>query len=220
MDDKKSKRKNKKSKDENIGNGKTEDNIIEAEVLNEDDESDPKKEMSQEELEKLIKESGAEVINIDDLKKETETKKDKSKKIENEINTLKDRLLRLNAEYENYRKRTTKEKEGIYTSSIVDVVKEILPIMDTLEKSMEIETENIDDFKKGVTLTINKFKESLDNLGVEEIDTSKKFDPNFHDAVMHEKNDEYGEKEIVEVFIKGYKKDDKVIRYSVVKVVN
>ncbi|NLC66534.1 MAG: nucleotide exchange factor GrpE, partial [Clostridium sp.] len=98
--------------------------------------------------------------------------------------------------------------------------KEILPIMDTLEKSLEIETENVNEFKKGVSLTLDKFKESLNKLGIEEIDTSEKFDPNFHDAVMHEKNDDYGEKEISDVFLKGYKKDDKVIRYSVVKVVN
>lgn len=227
MDDKNNKRKNKKSKkekenlkNENLKNEENKDNISEANVLDDNKDSDSKEKMSQEEIERLIKESGAEVINIDDLKKESETKEDTTKKLKNEVSTLKDRLLRLDAEYENYRKRTKKEKDAIYTSSIIDVVKEILPIMDTLEKSMEIETDNVDEFKKGVNLTINKFKTSLDKLGIEEIDTSKKFDPNFHDAVMHEKNDEYGEKEIAEVFIKGYKKDDKVIRYSVVKVVN
>lgn len=207
----------KKIKDEN------EKDIVEEEVIEKEENQDSEEKMSKEEieeLERLIKESGAQVIDINDIKKGAEAKDDNSKKLENEVNTLKDRLLRLDAEYQNYRKRTQKEKEGIYTSSIVDVVKEILPIMDTLEKSLEIETENVNEFKKGVSLTLDKFKESLNKLGIEEIDTSEKFDPNLHDAVMHEKNDDYGEKEISDVFLKGYKKDDKVIRYSVVKVVN
>lgn len=215
----------KKIKDENekdiIEEEKKEEENLDSEEKEENAQSNEKMSKEElEELERLIKESGAEVINIDDLKNKSEEKEDKVKKLENEVNTLKDRLLRLDAEYQNYRKRTQKEKEAIYTDSIVDVVKEILPIMDTLEKSLEVETDNVNEFKKGVSLTLDKFKESLNKLGIEEIDTSEKFDPNLHDAVMHEKNDEYGEKEISDVFLKGYKKDDKVIRYSVVKVVN
>lgn len=142
------------------------------------------------------------------------------KKLENENQTLKDRLTRLHAEYENYRKRTQKEKEGIYTDSIVEVVKQLLPVLDNLEATMKVESDDLNTLKKGVDMTLVQFKEALQKFNVSEIDTKAPFDPNFHEAVMHVDDPSLGEKEIVQVFLKGYQRDEKIIRYSVVQVAN
>lgn len=145
--------------------------------------------------------------------------KDENIRLKNELETLKDRLLRVTAEYENYRKRTAKEKEGIYTDACNDVLKELVPVLDNLERAVAAEG-NLEDLKKGVEMTVKGFQNSLEKLGVEEIDTTKGFDPNFHQAVMHIEDENYGPSEVAEVFMKGYKKGDKVIRHSVVKVAN
>lgn len=142
------------------------------------------------------------------------------KKLENENSTLKDRLARLSAEYENFRKRTQKEKEGIYSDSIVEVVKEILPAIDNLEASLKVEAQDVESIRQGVSMTLNQFSDAFTKLKVSVIDTDMAFDPNYHDAVMHEDNPEFKEKEITQVFLKGYQREDKIIRYSVVKVAN
>ena len=110
--------------------------------------------------------------------------KDEKKKLDNELNTLKDRLMRLSAEYDNFRKRTSKEKEGIYTDACVDVLKELVPVLDNLERAIAVDG-SVEDLKKGIEMTIKGFQSSLEKLGVEEIDTTSGFDPNFHQAVMH-----------------------------------
>ena len=145
--------------------------------------------------------------------------KNENEKLSNEIETLKDRLLRTAGEYDNYRKRTDREKEGLYASACEDVLKEILPVLDNLERAI-LAQGDIEDLKKGVDMTLKQFKDSFKNLGVEEISTENGFDPNLHDAVMHTEDEQYGEKEVVEVFLKGYKKGDKIIRHSMVKVAN
>ena len=145
--------------------------------------------------------------------------KDENAKLQNELDTYKDRLLRTAAEYDNFRRRTAKEKESIYTESCFDVLKDILPVLDNLERASEVAKEN-ENIKKGIDMTINSFKDTLNKLGVAEIDASGKFDPNLHNAVMHVEDESYGEKEIVEVFQKGYQKGDKILRYSMVKVAN
>lgn len=145
--------------------------------------------------------------------------KEENKKLTNELETLKDRLLRVTAEYENYRKRTAKEKEGIYTDACIDVLKEIVPNLDNLERAVEANG-SVEDMKKGVEMTLKGFQTALEKLGVEEIETSKGFDPNLHQAVMHIEDENFGDNSVAEVFMKGYKKGDKVIRHSVVKVAN
>jgi len=145
--------------------------------------------------------------------------KDENKRLNNELEALKDRLLRVSAEYDNYRRRTTKEKEGIYSDACSDVLKEMVPVLDNLERAMTVDG-NLDDFKKGIEMTIKQFKTAFEKLGVEEIDASGKFDPNFHQAVMHIEDENYGENEIAEVFQKGYKRGEKIIRYTIVKVAN
>lgn len=165
-------------------------------------------------------EADAEVIDFAQVLNTTRRLQEENKRLKNEMDALKDRLQRQTAEYDNFRRRTQKEKEGIYSDSVVEVVKEILPVLDNLEKSLQLEGGTLEDHKKGVEMTLSQFKDAMKKLKVAEIDTDSGFDPNFHEAVMHVTDPAYGEKEVAEVFLKGYQRDEKIIRYSVVKVVN
>lgn len=131
-----------------------------------------------------------------------------------------ERYLRLMAEYDNFRKRSAKEREHIYTDVRVDTVSKFLPVYDNLTRALG--TATVDEaYKKGVEMTFNQLCEVFKKLGVEEIEAvGKTFDPNFHNAVMHVEDEEKGENEIVEEFQKGFKVGDKVIRFSMVKVAN
>ncbi len=131
-----------------------------------------------------------------------------------------DRYLRLMAEYDNFRKRSAKERENIYTDVRVDTVSKFLPVYDNLARAMSTATAD-EAYKKGVEMTFNQLCEIFKKLGVEEIEAvGKTFDPNFHNAVMHVEDEEKGESEIVEEFQKGFKVGEKVIRFSMVKVAN
>ena len=143
--------------------------------------------------------------------------KEENKKLSNELETLKDRLLRLTAEYDNYRKRTAKEKEGIYTDACTDVLKEMLPVADNLERALAVDG-NVEDLKKGVEMTIKGLLNSLEKLGVEEIDTTNGFDPNVHQAISVVEDANLNSNDVAQVYQKGYKKGEKVIRYSMVTV--
>ncbi len=143
--------------------------------------------------------------------------KEENKKLSNELETLKDRLLRLTAEYDNYRKRTAKEKEGIYTDACTDVLKEMLPVADNLERALAVDG-NVEDLKKGVEMTIKGFLNSLEKLGVEEIDTTNGFDPNLHQAISVVEDENLNSNDVAQVYQKGYKRGEKVIRYSMVTV--
>lgn len=145
--------------------------------------------------------------------------KEENAKLKEELDSTKDTLLRLRAEYDNYRKRTTKEKEGIYADAYVDVVKEILPIIDNLERAMAAEG-NVEDLKKGIEMTMKGCNDAFTKLGIEEIDASGEFDPNLHNAVMHIEDENLDKNVVAEVFQKGYKKGDKIIRHTMVKVAN
>lgn len=133
----------------------------------------------------------------------------------------KEKYLRMLAEYDNFRRRTAKEKDGIYADAMADTVKAILPVIDNLERAAagvpEGEAESA--FAKGVAMTLKSAVDTLAKLGVTEIETAT-FDPNLHNAVMHVEDETLPEGAIVEVFQKGYKKDDRVIRYAMVKVAN
>lgn len=155
----------------------------------------------------------------EDLIKDNKKLKDENEKLNNELDAAKDRFLRLNAEYQNYRNRTSKEKEGIYTDACSDVMNEMLPTLDNLERAIAAEG-SAEDLKKGVEMVVKQFKGSLKKLGIEEISCEEGFDPNFHNAVMHIEDENYGENEIVEVLQKGYKKGNKILRHSMVKVAN
>ena len=131
-----------------------------------------------------------------------------------------ERYLRLMAEFDNYKKRSAKERENIYTDVRVDTVTKFLPVFDNLERAMKTETAD-EAFKKGVEMTFNQLTDVFKKLGVEEIESvGKPFDPAVHNAVMHVEDAERGENEIVEEFQKGFRIGDKVIRFSMVKVAN
>ena len=128
-----------------------------------------------------------------------------------------DKYLRVLAEYDNFRKRSQKERDGIYSDAYVDCVKNMLPIIDNLERVLTLEGDET--FMSGLKLIVNQTHEALNKMGVHEIEC-KSFDPNLHNAVMHIEDEAYGENEIVEVFQKGYIYGEKVIRYAMVKVAN
>jgi molecular chaperone GrpE len=163
-------------------------------------------------------EENAEDDELNIVKKQKE-EKEENNKLQEELDMTKDRLLRLTAEYDNYRKRTAKEKEGIYSDAYVDVLKEIVPILDNLERAI-VADGSIEDLKKGIEMTIKGCQDSFTKLGVEEIDASGEFNPNVHNAVMHVEDENLDKNVIAEVFQKGYKKDDKIIRHTMVKVAN
>lgn len=141
------------------------------------------------------------------------------KKAVEALNELNDRYTRMLAEYDNFRKRAQKEREGIYTDAYADVLEALLPVKDSLEMAMAY----ADDSKlsQGVTLTLNKFSEILKKLGVEEFgEKGEPFDPNLHNAVLHVEDETLGENVIADVLLKGYKKGDRILRYAMVKAAN
>ena len=159
---------------------------------------------------------------------ETKADKKRSKKLEGELEKKEkelaeanDKYMRLFAEYDNFRKRSAKEKEGIYADAYIDALTQILPMLDNLERAAAFEGADAQTLAKGLELTLKSFAETLSKMGVKEIEAEgKTFDPNFHNAVMHIDDESYGESEVVEVFAKGYVRGDKVLRHSMVKVAN
>jgi molecular chaperone GrpE len=131
-----------------------------------------------------------------------------------------DRLKRLMAEFENFKKRSTKEREGLYNSLISDIFTSLLPVIDNLEKAVEANTEDVN-YKQGVELVLKQFKDVLTANGVQEIETvGQTFDPELHEAVASVVDENLGEKVIKEEYRKGYKIGSKVIRHSMVVVAN
>jgi molecular chaperone GrpE len=132
-------------------------------------------------------------------------------------------LQRVMADFDNYRKRVVKEKDAQYSVILSEVITELLPVIDNLEKSLltNAEDESSKAWKSGVELIYRQFTEVLNKLGAEEIKTvGEQFDPNFHEAVMHVEDENVGENIIVEELRKGYKLKDRIIRHSMVKVAN
>lgn len=159
--------------------------------------------------------------------------KKKEKKLENEIEALKaeiakkdaeakeqnEKYLRVVAEYDNFRKRSKAEREGVYADACADVIGALLPVYDNIERAAAYTDADAEKLAEGIRLTVKSFDEALKKLGVTEIE-AKTFDPSLHNAVMHVEDETKGDGEIVEVFQKGYKKGDKVIRYAMVKSAN
>ncbi|GFP77048.1 nucleotide exchange factor GrpE [Clostridium fungisolvens] len=206
-------------KEVNNENINEKDDVNTAEVENENlEEKDTLEEVLEGEiLEDIEFESGND--NVTSFKDEIIKLKNENSKLNNELDALKERLLRLNAEYDNFRKRTSKEKEGIYTDACEDVLKEMFPVLDNLERAVTVDG-SVDDLKKGVDMTVRQFKNAFEKLGVEEIEANGEFDPNLHQAVMHIEDENLGANTIAEVFQKGYKKGSKVLRFTMVKVAN
>ena len=132
-----------------------------------------------------------------------------------------DKYLRLAAEYDNYRKRTAKEKESLYTDAKIDTVKALLGVYDNLERGIAQYGDEESPHRKGLEMVFNQFKESLKKLGVETMDAvGQPFDPEKHNAVMHIEDESYGENTVVEVLQQGFTLGDKVLRFASVKVAN
>ena len=162
-------------------------------------------------------------------KEKKEEKKEKAKEEKAEAKDEKkaespqgasDAYLRLLAEYDNYRKRSQKEKDSLYADIKADTVTKFLPVYDNLVRALKQGTED-EAYRKGVEMIMNQFCSTLEKLGVTKTDSlGQKFDPKFHNAVMHVEDEEKGENEIVEVFQEGFMLGDKVIRFAMVKVAN
>jgi len=142
------------------------------------------------------------------------------KELKSQYDELYDKHLRTLAEYDNFKKRTQKEKDELYKVAVCDTIEKLLPVVDNFERATSAETEKTP-FYEGVCMVEKQLFEILEKIGVTKIDAvGETFDPNVHNAVMHIDDEEKGEGEIVEEFAKGYKMGDKVIRYSMVKVAN
>ena len=151
-----------------------------------------------------------------DSKKEAEIKETAEKLIKEE----QEKYLRLAAEYDNFRKRSQHERESLYNDIKADTLLKFLPVYDNLERALKQATAD-EAYRKGVEMIMTQFNETLKKLGITEIEAKgQSFDPNMHNAVMHIEDDSFGENEVVEVFQKGFKLNDKVIRFAMVKVAN
>ena len=140
---------------------------------------------------------------------------------EKELADVKEQLLRTAAEYANYRARSAKEKEQTYSNAKGNVVAEILPAIDNLERAISQEGADYEALKKGVQMTLDGLMASLEKLGLEQYgESGDSFDPNIHNAVMHIEDESLGENVITDVFQKGYKIGDRVIRPAMVKTAN
>ena len=140
--------------------------------------------------------------------------------VRNSLAATEERFLRLAAEYDNFRKRTAKEKEGIWNDATAAAVTALLPVFDNLERALKQETADAA-YKKGVEMTMTGLRDAMTKLGVEEIPAQgETFDPNLHNAVMHCEDENAEENTIVEVFQQGFRLGDKVLRFAMVKVAN
>ena len=157
-------------------------------------------------------ETVSEAQKIEDLTKRVE-------ELEALLKEKEDQHLRMAAEYDNFRRRSREEREATYTDAVADTVSEILPIIDNLERASLYDDDS--KVKEGLIMIAKSVETVFEKLKVESVGTvGETFDPNLHNAVLHAEDDEHGEGEIVEVFQKGYKKGNKMIRFAMVKTVN
>ena len=151
-------------------------------------------------------------------------KDEKIAQLEQQVADNLDKYQRCLAEFDNFRKRTVKEKASMYDDGVRSTVEKLLMVIDNLERAVAVQESKVDEndaFFKGVKMTLTQFQDVLKGIGVEEIKAvGEKFDPNLHAAVAHEDNEEYGENEVVLEMLKGYMYKEKVIRHSMVKVAN
>ena len=140
--------------------------------------------------------------------------------LKDQVAQQEDKYLRLAAEYDNYRRRTAKEKESIWTDAKADAAVAFLPVYDNLERALKQETAD-EAYKKGVEMTMTQLKTVLEQLGIKEIPAlGEPFDPNLHNAVMHVEDENFGENTVCDVFQAGFQLGEKVIRFAMVKVAN
>ena len=171
----------------------------------------------EENIEQETAENAAEVV------EETTEQATAEEKLQKELDSMKDKLMRHAAEFDNFKKRSAKEREELYNMAVCYTVEKILPVKDNLERAILAaeSTEGQESMADGVKMILKQLDEVLASIGVEEIKAvGEVFDPERHNAVMHEENEEFGENTVSEELMKGYICRDKVIRYSMVKVAN
>lgn len=187
--------------------------INEAEAVNTDETATEASSENQEEANDEASKNADTAENEVDLQAELE-------KLTAEVKEKSDKALRLQADFENFRRRTSKEKDELAAVVTQGVMKDMLPLLDNFERAMAAETTDMETFQKGVEMIFTQFQEVLKKNGLEHIETEgKKFDPNFHQAVMRVQNDELEDDDIVQELQKGYMVKGRVIRPSMVQVV-
>lgn len=158
---------------------------------------------------------------VDEIKEEAVPEISKEEELQKALDEKNDQFLRICAEYDNFRKRSQKEKQDIYSSSRAEVFKDLLPVLDNFDRAANNKGAGLEDYSKGIDLIFQQFADILKKNGVEAFgEAGDEFDPNIHNAVMSIQDDNFGENTVAEVFSKGYKLGDKVIREAVVKVAN
>lgn len=157
-----------------------------------------------------------------EVKKEKKAKEESNEeKLQKQLDEKSDQLLRIAAEYDNFRKRSQREKDALYVDCKASVIKELLPVADNFDRIFANPDITFEDYKKGVEMTFKQFETVFKDLKVESFgEEGEEFDPNFHNAVMHSEDENLGENVITNVFAKGYKIGDKVIRPAMVAVAN
>ncbi|MCI6358670.1 MAG: nucleotide exchange factor GrpE [Oscillospiraceae bacterium] len=200
-------------------------------MSNNKQETAPEKEQTTPETEAEVKEetkAAPEAEQKPDKKAEKKSEKAEKKSekaptkksLEEELAAERDKYLRLLAEYDNFRRRSAKERENIYTDVRCETLKKFLPVYDSLSRALA-QTPEDDACRKGLEMIMTQYEKSLEQLGVVMIEAvGQPFDANLHNAVMHIEDENYGENVIVEEFEKGFKIGDKILRYSMVKVAN
>ena len=170
----------------------------------------PDTKKQEEQVEEILEEQVEETV-------ETPSETDSLKE---QLSQLNEKYVRMLAEYDNFRKRSQKEKDAIYPRATADTVGKFLPIIDNFERAMSAPCAD-ETFKKGMDMIFQSFMNTLKSLNVEMIgEAGETFDPQLHNAVMHIEDDKYGENEIVMVLQKGYRIGDRVVRYAMVQVAN
>ena len=168
--------------------------------------------------------------NVEETKEETKEETNEEELVEEkseadilkeEVQQLKDKMIRHVAEFDNFKKRTSKEREELYLMAVCDTVEKIIPIKDNLERAIMAAEEAENGILDGVKMILKQLDEALEALGVEKIKTvGEAFDPELHNAVMHEENEEFGENTVSEEMMSGYTCKGKVVRHAMVKVAN
>lgn len=181
---------------------------------------------AQEAVEETVEtvEETAEAVEAEEVLEAVDETAEKIAALEQQAADNLDKYQRTLAEFDNFRKRTVKEKASMYDDGVRSTVEKLLTVIDNLERAVAVQEGKVDEndaFFKGVKMTLTQFQEVLHGIGVEEIKAlGEQFDPNLHAAVAHEDDESYGENEVVLEMLKGYKYKDKVIRHSMVKVAN
>lgn len=189
---------------------------VDADEAKQDTESEAKAEDKEEKETEETAEAEAEEAEAD-----VEGLSETAEKLQKQVADLNDRYLRLYAEYDNYRKRTTDEKNAIYNNAIADAYKDLFPILDNFERAFDNDDASPEDFRKGVEMIYKQVQDIFKKAGMESFgEPGETFDPNLHNAVMHVDDPDKGEGEIVQVFQKGYKLGDRIVRHAMVQVAN